>query len=125
MGACRVQWPAAAYPWGDIWHSERAVTIDAGFGKEQPVGTYPLGANRWGVQDLIGNVWEWTSSKASVYEGNSMQLPARYKDLIVARGGGYGSRVHKVSAAARDWFAPDYKNRLIGFLWWMRQVPNE
>jgi formylglycine-generating enzyme required for sulfatase activity len=103
------------YPWGDIWQSERAVTIEAGVGKEQPVGTYPLGANRWGVQDLIGNVWEWTSSKASVYEGNWLKLPPQYKDWIVARGGGYSSRVHKVSGMARDWFAPAYKNPVLGF----------
>jgi len=103
------------YPWGNIWQSERAVTLEAGVGKEQPVGTYPLGANRWGVQDLIGNVWEWTSSKGSIYEGNRMQLPARFKDWIVARGGGYTTPVHRVSGTARDWFAPDYKNRVLGF----------
>ena len=103
------------YPWGDIWQSDRAVTLEAGVGKEQPVGTYPLGANRWGVQDLLGNVWEWTSSKGSIYEGNSQQLPAQYKDWIVARGGGYSSPVQRVSGTARDWFAPDYKNLVLGF----------
>ncbi len=27
-----------------------------------PVGSFPDGASRWGVLDLAGNVWEWTSS---------------------------------------------------------------
>lgn len=103
------------YPWGNSWANGRAATLEAGVGKEQPVGTYPQGANRWGVQDLMGNVWEWTSSKASVYKGNSLQLPAQYQDWIVVRGGGYSSPTNKVSGTHRDWFAPNYKNPVLGF----------
>lgn len=103
------------YPWGNTWQAGRAATVETGVGKEQPVGTYPLGANRWGVQDLMGNVWEWTSSKASVYQGNSQTIQAQYKDWIVARGGGYGSPANKVSGTMRDWFAPNYKNPVLGF----------
>jgi serine/threonine-protein kinase len=103
------------YPWGNTWLSGRAATADAGVGKEQRVGTYPQGANRWGVMDLMGNVWEWTSSKASVYKGNSLQLPTQYQDWIVARGGGYSSPTNKVSGTHRDWFAPNYKNSVLGF----------
>jgi len=103
------------YPWGNTWSSGHAATLDAGVGREQPVGTYPAGANRWGVQDLMGNVWEWTSSKASVYKGNTLQLPAQYQDWIVARGGGYSSPTNKVSGTHRDWFAPNYKNAVLGF----------
>ena len=103
------------YPWGNEWEEGRAATAETKVGKEQPVGTYQQGANRWGVQDLIGNVWEWTSSKASVYKGNSLQLPAQYKDWIVARGGSYSSTANKVSGTMRDWFAPNYKNPALGF----------
>ena len=103
------------YPWGNTWALGRAATAEAGVGKEQPVGTYPLGANRWGVQDLIGNVWEWTSSTASVYKGNPLQLPAQYQQWIVARGGSYSSTSNKVSGTMRDWFAPNYKNPVLGF----------
>jgi serine/threonine-protein kinase len=103
------------YPWGNTWSSGHAATLDAGVGREQPVGTYPAGANRWGVQDLMGNVWEWTSSKASVYKGNTLQLPAQYQDWIVARGGGYSSPTNKVSGTHRDWFARNYKNAVLGF----------
>ena len=103
------------YPWGNTWLTGRAATLETGVGKEQPVGTYQQGANRWGVQDLMGNVWEWTSSKASVYKGNPLQLPAQYKDWIVARGGSYSSPANKVSGTMRDWFAPNYKNPVLGF----------
>ena len=63
----------------------------------------------------MGNVWEWTSSKASVYKGNTLQLPAQYQDWIVARGGGYSSPTNKVSGTHRDWFARNYKNAVLGF----------
>jgi len=103
------------YPWGNAWAPGRAATQEAGVGKEQPVGTYPQGGNRWGVQDLIGNVWEWTSSKASLYPGSPLKLPDVQKGWIVARGGGYSSSADKVSATKRDWFAPNYKNAVLGF----------
>jgi formylglycine-generating enzyme required for sulfatase activity len=103
------------YPWGNTWLTGRAATQEAGVGKEQPVGTYPQGANRWGVQDLIGNVWEWTSTKASVYPGSSLKVPDVQKDWVVARGGSYGSQANKVSGTMRDWFAPNYKNPVLGF----------
>jgi formylglycine-generating enzyme required for sulfatase activity/serine/threonine protein kinase len=103
------------YPWGNTWQPGRAATQEAGVNKEQPVGTYPQGGNRWGVQDLIGNVWEWTSTKASLYPGSPLKLPEVQKDWMVARGGSYGSQANKLSATMRDWFAPNYKNPVLGF----------
>jgi formylglycine-generating enzyme required for sulfatase activity/serine/threonine protein kinase len=103
------------YPWGNTWMPGRAATQEAGVGKEQAVGTYPQGGNRWGVQDLIGNVWEWTSTRASLYPGSQLKLPPQNTDWIVVRGGAYGSQANKVSATMRDWFAPNYKNPVLGF----------
>ena len=103
------------YPWGNTWQAGRAATLETGVGREQPVGTYPLGANRWGVQDLMGNVYEWTSSKASVYKGNSGSIQPQYQDWVVVRGGSYGTPQSKVYSTYRDWFAPNYKNPVLGF----------
>jgi formylglycine-generating enzyme required for sulfatase activity len=103
------------YPWGNAWALGRAATQEAGVGKEQPVGTYPQGGNGWGVQDLIGNVWEWTSSKASLYPASPLKLPEVQKSWMVARGGSYSSQANRISATMRDWFAPNYKNPVLGF----------
>jgi len=105
------------YPWGNTWQPGRAATQEAGLGKAQSVGSYREG-NRWGIQDLMGNVWEFTSSKASVYQGNPARLPEQLKDWNVVRGGSFQSQSkgdRPVSATLRDWVTPNYKSITLGF----------
>jgi formylglycine-generating enzyme required for sulfatase activity len=61
------------YPWGNDWDTGRCNTFDEN-GKEAttPVGAYPEGASPYGALDMIGNVWEWTSS----LWGSSLRKPA-------------------------------------------------
>ncbi|HKO59751.1 MAG TPA: SUMF1/EgtB/PvdO family nonheme iron enzyme [Pyrinomonadaceae bacterium] len=104
-----------SYPWGNTWQERRAVVKEA---SPRPVGTYADGKNRWGVVDLIGNAWEWTSSKASVYTG-AADIPDANKEWIVVRGGSYASdpadRQLPISATYRDWFEPTLRHPNFGF----------
>ena len=50
------------YPWEDKWDETRCNTSESGIGRTCAVGMYPDGASPFGVLDLAGNVWEWTSS---------------------------------------------------------------
>jgi formylglycine-generating enzyme required for sulfatase activity/serine/threonine protein kinase len=104
-----------SYPWGDIWEDRRAVVKES---SPRPVGTYPDGKDRWGVVDLIGNVWEWTSSKASVYTG-AAEIPPANRNWVIARGGSYASDPNDkqipISATYRDWFEPTLRHENFGF----------
>lgn len=50
------------FPWGDAAPDASHGNFD--FQRYDPVavGSYPRGASAWGVNDLIGNGWEWTAS---------------------------------------------------------------
>ena len=59
-----------SYPWGPEFEADKCVFRDTPENRNNPfkVGTKPEGASAEGVFDLIGNVWEWTSTPFSPYE---------------------------------------------------------
>ncbi|MEM7248112.1 MAG: SUMF1/EgtB/PvdO family nonheme iron enzyme [Acidobacteriota bacterium] len=52
----------SAWSWGDDFTIGMANTSEAGLRRPTSVGCYPRSASGLGVQDLSGNVWEWTRS---------------------------------------------------------------
>jgi serine/threonine protein kinase len=89
------EWEAAArgrsglaYPYGNVAEDARANTASARRGAITPVGSFPRGATADGLQDMSGNVWEWTSSAMRAYPG-ARALSESLSQYRVIRGGAF------------------------------------
>jgi formylglycine-generating enzyme required for sulfatase activity len=56
------------YPWGDVF-DDKLCHNAIGYWTAVParVGRHPDGASPYGAQDMVGNVWQWTSSQYKRY----------------------------------------------------------
>ena len=54
------------FPWGEEPLDQTRGNFDLHSADPVPAGSHPAGASAWGVHDLVGNGWEWTST---VFEG--------------------------------------------------------
>ncbi len=50
------------WAWGDQWEDGIINSDEAGIGRTTAVGAFPRGAAECGVEDMSGNVWEWTAT---------------------------------------------------------------
>lgn len=87
------EWEAAARdtvgrqrPYGDRAEYGVANVASLGMNAPWPVGSNKYSATPSGIVDLIGNVWEWTSSPLVAYPGGRA-LPDSMKQFRVIRGG--------------------------------------
>jgi iron(II)-dependent oxidoreductase len=62
------------YPWGDDWNLTYCNTNELGLNQTTPVGIFPSGTSPYGCLDMVGNVWEWTST----LWGLSISEPIKY-----------------------------------------------
>ncbi|MEQ1763833.1 MAG: bifunctional serine/threonine-protein kinase/formylglycine-generating enzyme family protein [Pyrinomonadaceae bacterium] len=74
------------FPWGDKF-DPRCAHINNPNNDTVVSGTKTC-PNQWGIQDMIGNVFEWTGSEWWPYPGSTIDLPAQAEKTFMIRGGG-------------------------------------
>lgn len=108
------------FPWGgEPVSAERAHLDWAGMGTAD-VAAYPAGDSAFGVRQLLGNVWEWTSStfqpypnfEQDAYRENSWPFFGSRK---VLRGGAWATRSRLARPTVRNYFTPDRRDVFAGF----------
>ena len=109
------------YPWGDEDPTPAHANLGQRHLQPAPVGSYPAGASPLGVHQLIGDVWEWTSSGFAAYPG-FMPFPYReYSEVFLGgdyrmlRGGSFGTDPAAVRGTFRNWDHPVRRQIFVGF----------
>jgi ergothioneine biosynthesis protein EgtB len=102
-------------PWGDAPADSTRGHFDfAGF-DPVPVGSFPEGASAWGIHDLVGNGWEWTSTIFAPFAGftpmpSYPEYSADFFDGLhyVMKGASPATASELVRPSFRNWFRGNY-----------------
>ena len=106
-----------AYPWGDATPDATRGNFDCARDGAAPVGAHPRGASAWGVHDLIGNGWEWTSTVFAPLDparfASQPFYPGYSADFFdgahfVLKGGSPRTAARLLRRSFRNWFQPHY-----------------
>jgi rhamnose transport system permease protein len=104
-----------SFPWGNLWDTTRANVRLSGLRGTAAVGSFSAGASPYGVEDMAGNVWEWTDSPYVAYPGSTYQDPQYSAEARVTRGGGWFDDQKQVSTTNRSAALPQTANDDLGF----------
>ncbi len=111
------------FPWGDESSCAAAyANVDFQAWDPVPVTSNSQGTSAFGVAQLVGNGWEWTSTLFHPFEGFN-PLPtypgysARFfeEDHFVVKGGGPQTARRLLRRSFRNWFRQDYPHAHTGF----------
>jgi ergothioneine biosynthesis protein EgtB len=102
-------------PWGDELPDSTRGNFGFANWEPVPVGSYPAGASAWGVHDLVGNGWEWTSSIFDGFPGftPTPSYPVYSSDFFdgehyVLKGASPATAPELIRRSFRNWFRPTY-----------------
>ena len=104
-----------AFPWGSSQPDPSRGNFGFTHWDPVPVGSYPAGASAWGVHDLVGNGWEWTSSIFEGFPGFApmSSYPLYSTDFFdgkhyVMKGASPATSPELIRRSFRNWFRPGY-----------------
>ncbi len=95
------------YPWGNEWDPGKANVKETGLRSTAVVGSFGAGASPYGVEDMVGNAWEWTGDWYQAYPGNTAGDRYYGEQCRVTRGGGWFDDEPQATTFNRNCGVPD------------------
>ena len=103
------------HPWGDDEPAASHGVFDFSSWDPEPAGSHPAGRSAWGVDDLVGNGWEWTSTPFAPFAGfRAMASYPEYSadffdgEHFVIKGASPATARELLRPSFRNWFRPRY-----------------
>ncbi|HXI28098.1 MAG TPA: SUMF1/EgtB/PvdO family nonheme iron enzyme [Vicinamibacterales bacterium] len=103
------------HPWGDAPPDATRGVFDFASWDPQPAGTHPNGTSAWGIHDLVGNGWEWTSTTFAPFPGfHAMASYPEYSadffdgEHLVMKGASPATARELLRPSFRNWFRTRY-----------------
>lgn len=108
------------WPWGDDPPGPARANLDFAFGEAIDVAALGAGDSAFGCRQMIGNVWEWTSSDFLPFDGFSADPYQDYSKpwfgtRMVLRGGAWATSARIARPGYRNFFTPERNDVLAGF----------
>ena len=109
------------FPWGDEDPGPRHANLGQRHLQPAPAGSYPWGASPSGARQLIGDVWEWTSTAFAGYPGFAAWPYREYSEVFfgteykVLRGGSWATAPVACRSTFRNWDFPIRRQIFAGF----------
>ncbi|SDG04611.1 iron(II)-dependent oxidoreductase [Sinosporangium album] len=109
------------YAWGDEAPGPDRANLGHRAARPAPIGAYPAGASAYGAEQMIGDVWEWTSSCFLPYPGFHSFPYREYSEVFfggdhrVLRGGSWAADPAAVRTTFRNWDYPIRRQIFTGF----------
>ncbi len=108
------------YPWGDEKPTPmHANLMESYLWRTSEIGSHPQGKSYYSCHQMIGDVWEWTSSEYALYPGFKSKFP-EYTDKWavnqkVLRGGCFATASNQIRNSYRNYFRPHERILFSGF----------
>ena len=103
------------FPWGDEPPDLRRGVFDFSSWDPEPAGSHPAGRSARGIDDLVGNGWEWTSTVFAPFPGfrplpSYPEYSADFFDgeHAVLKGASPATARELLRPSFRNWFRPRY-----------------
>ena len=100
------------FPWGASEPTEYLANLGGDALRPAPVGAYPAGASAYGAEQMLGDVWEWTTSPLRPWPDFTPMVYQRYSqpffdgDYKVLRGGSWAVAPNILRPSFRNWDHP-------------------